>query len=217
MLLGIDTCGSTGAIALACRDGERIAVLGTAELAGKTYSAMLVPRLRELLETHGISLPEIEAIVVVNGPGSFTGVRVGVSAVKGLAEVFATPVIAVSRLRVLAQKAGLRYAALDADRGEFYFRDDDMLNSYEALLSLAELQDALQSAASLAVCEEKVAAGLPGAQVVDPPTASDAITVALPRILKRDFDDVASLDGNYLRRSDAEVKHKAGVLARKLQ
>ena len=216
MLLGIDTCGSTGTIALARRDGERITVLGMAELAGKTYSAMLVPRLRELLETHGVGLREIEAIVVVNGPGSFTGVRVGVSAVKGLAEIFATPVIAVSRLRVLAQKAETRFAALDAGRGEFYLRDDDPLGSYEALLSLPEVQSTV-SVGELGVCEEKVATALQGAQVVDPPTASEALIVAQPRIVAGDFDDLASLDGNYLRRSDAEVKHQAGALAGKAQ
>ncbi len=141
MLLGIDTCGSTGTIALARREGEQITVLGTAELEGKTYSAMLVPRLRELLDTHQVSLPQIEAMIVVNGPGSFTGVRVGVSAVKGLAEVFATPVIAVSRLQVLAQKAQTQYAALDAGRGEFYFRHENLIMPREALLSLTELQE----------------------------------------------------------------------------
>src|SRR5215813_9056450 len=114
MLLAIDTCGSTGSITLARREGEHISVLGMVELAGKTYSAMLVPRLRELLETFQVSWQQIEAIVVVNGPGSFTGVRVGVSAAKGLAEVFSTPVIAVSRLRVLAHKAHTQCAALDA-------------------------------------------------------------------------------------------------------
>ncbi|HTZ88868.1 MAG TPA: tRNA (adenosine(37)-N6)-threonylcarbamoyltransferase complex dimerization subunit type 1 TsaB [Alloacidobacterium sp.] len=217
MLLAIDTCGSIGTIALARREGEKIIVLGTVELAGKTYSAMLVPRLRELLDAHHISLQQIEAIVVVNGPGSFTGVRVCVSAVKGLAEVFATPVIAVSRLRVLAHKAQTQYAALDAGRGEFYFRDDNLLMPREALLSLNELQDELELAplGTLAVCEEKIAAVFSEAQLVALPTASDALAVALPRLLERDFDDLASLDGNYLRRSDAELfaKPKSGALA----
>src|SRR5277367_2114481 len=143
MLLGIDTCGSTGTIALARREGEEIAVLGTAELEGKTYAAMLVPHLRELLDAHNTSLQQMEAMIVVNGPGSFTGVRVGVSAVKGLAEAFATPVIAVSRLHVLAHRAQSRYVALDAGRGEFYFRDDEPVASRELLLSLNELQDEL--------------------------------------------------------------------------
>jgi len=225
MLLAIDTCGSTGSITLARREGEHISVLGMVELAGKTYSAMLVPRLRELLEAHQVKLQQIEAIVVVNGPGSFTGVRVGVSAVKGLAEVFATPIIAVSRLQVLAQKAKTAYASLDAGRGEFYFGDysaldDEAATSREALLSLSELQDETISATHvLAVCEEKVKAIFPEALLVTPPSASDALAVALPRLLAGDFDDLASLDGNYLRRSDAEVfaKQKSGTLAGKPQ
>jgi tRNA threonylcarbamoyladenosine biosynthesis protein TsaB len=217
MLLAIDTCGNIGTIALARTEGEQIAVLGTVELANKTSSAMLTPRLRELLDMHDVSLQQIEAIIVVNGPGSFTGVRVGVGAVKGLAEVFATPVIAVSRLHVLAHKARTRYAALDAGRGEFYFRDDDPSAAREALLSLSELQDELQSDPlhALAVSEERVAAAFPSSLVVDPSTASDALAVALSRFLARDFEDLSSLDGNYLRRSDAEVK--AGALAGKTQ
>lgn len=210
MLLSIDTCGSTGTVALARKDGGQISVLEMAELAGKTYSAMLTPRLRELLNAHHVNLPQINAIILLNGPGSFTGVRVGVSAVKGLAEVFSTPVIAVSRLEVLARKAQRRYAALDAGRGEFYFRDDD--SRREELLSLDELQ-ATASAQNLAICEEKTAAVFPEAHFVTTPTASDALVVALPRLEAQDFDDLAPLDGNYLRRSDAEVK--SGILAGK--
>jgi len=112
----------------------------------------------------------------VNGPGSFTGVRVGVSAVKGLAEVFATPVIAVSRLHVLARKAQTQYAALDAGRGEFYFRHENLIMPCEALLSLTELQEELELAPprTLGVCEEKIAAAFVEAYLVPPPTAADA-------------------------------------------
>jgi tRNA threonylcarbamoyladenosine biosynthesis protein TsaB len=202
MLLGIDTCGSTGTIALAQREGDQIAVLGTAELANKTYDALLVPRLRELLETYHASLQEMEAIVIVNGPGSFTGVRVGVSAVKGLAEATNIPVIAVSRLKVLAQKAQRPYAALDAGRGEFYFGDYTD-GHHEALMSVDELR--ASSVSELAICEEKAAVAFPEAQMVDQPTAVDALAAALPRWLAKDFDDLATLDGNYLRRSDAEL------------
>jgi tRNA threonylcarbamoyladenosine biosynthesis protein TsaB len=203
MLLGIDTCGSTGTIALAQREGDQMTVRGTAELANKTYAALLVPRLRALLETHHVSLREMEAIVIVNGPGSFTGVRVGVSAVKGMAEAMNTPVIAISRLRVLAQKAHTPYAALDAGRGEFYF-GDYAGGHHEALMSVEELR-AAASVSELAICEEKAAAAFPQAQMMEQPTAADALAVALPRLLAKDFDDLASLDGNYLRRSDAEL------------
>ena len=203
MLLGIDTCGSAGTIALAQRVGDRMTVLGTTELANKTYDSLLIPRLRALLETHHVSLQEMEAIVIVNGPGSFTGVRVGVSAVKGLAEATGIPVIAVSRLRVLAQKAQKPYAALDAGRGEFYFGDYTD-GHHEALMSVEELR-AAASVSELAICEEKAEAAFPDAQMVDQPTATDALAVALPRLLAKDFDDLAALDGNYLRRSDAEL------------
>jgi len=203
MLLGIDTCGSTGTIALAQREDKRITVIGTAELAAKTYAALLVPRLQELLETQHVGLRQIEAIVIVNGPGSFTGVRVGLSAAKGLAEALGTPVIAVSRLRMLAQKAETTYAALDAGRGEFYFGDYTD-GHHEALMSVEELR-AAASVSELAICEEKAEAAFPDAQMVDQPTAADALAVALPRLLAKEFDDLAALDGNYLRRSDAEL------------
>ena len=58
----------------------------------------------------------------MNGPGSFTGVRVGLSAVKGLAEGTDVPVVALSRLEVLSRKSGVPSAALDAHRGEVYLR-----------------------------------------------------------------------------------------------
>lgn len=203
MLLGIDTCGSTGTIALARPEGERVIVLGEAELAGKTYSAMLTQRIRELLEAHQASLRQLAAIVVVNGPGSFTGVRIGVSAVKGIAEALNTPVIAVSRLAVLAWKARLLYAALDAGRGEFYFGEYSN-GAREALLSAEEIRTAA-SVSEMAVCDEKTALAFPDACVIVPPTATDALAVALPRLFADDFDDVSTLDGNYLRRSDAEL------------
>jgi tRNA threonylcarbamoyladenosine biosynthesis protein TsaB len=155
------------------------------------------------METHRVSLQQMEAIILMNGPGSFTGVRVGVSAVKGLAEALHTPVIAVSRLAVLAKKAQTRYAALDAGRGEFYFGDYANGN-HEALVSADELRSAAPVSA-VAICEEKTAAAFPEALLVAQPSAADALVVALPRLLVNDFDDLVSLDGNYLRRSDAEL------------
>jgi tRNA threonylcarbamoyladenosine biosynthesis protein TsaB len=204
MLLGIDTCGSTGTLALARREGERIAFMGETELGGKTYSAMLTPRLRELLAVHNIGLQQLEAIVVVNGPGSFTGVRVGVSAVKGLIEGLNIPVIAVSRLAVLARKAQAKYSVLDAGRGEFYFGDYED-GARELLLSAEEVKSAAR-AEELAICEEKAALAFPGARLVSGPAAADALAFALPRLFARDFNDPVLLDGNYLRRADAEVK-----------
>lgn len=203
MFLAIDTCGSSGTIALARRDGSGLVGLGSAELAGKTYSAMIVIRIGELLERHGVKLSQLEGIVVVNGPGSFTGVRVGVSAAKGIAEALSMPVLAVSRLKVLAWKAGLPCAALDAGRGEFYFGDYREAAT-ETLASSEEVRSSV-AISELAVCDEKSTLAFPEARFVELPGASEALEVALPRLLASDFDDLAALDGNYLRRSDAEL------------
>jgi len=86
MLLAIDTCGATGTVALGSWDGETLTVIAHAEVAAKTFSAQLVPKIRELLAGHSAMVTDLQAIVVVNGPGSFTGVRIGVSSAKGLAD-----------------------------------------------------------------------------------------------------------------------------------
>jgi tRNA threonylcarbamoyladenosine biosynthesis protein TsaB len=103
--------------------GEEMELLGQTELAGRSYSATLVAAVAELLKQHAVALREIGVITAVNGPGSFTGVRVGLSAVKGLAEPFGIPAAVASRLEVLAGKIGTRgpgvlSAALDAHRRE---------------------------------------------------------------------------------------------------
>jgi tRNA threonylcarbamoyladenosine biosynthesis protein TsaB len=211
MLLSIDTCGPSGSIALARLAGDTLDVLAETGLAGKTYSARLVPAIVELFAAQHTSVADLTAIVVTNGPGSFTGIRIGVSTAKGLAEAHDLPILALSRLAVLAHKAQTNAAALDASRHEFYFgRYDEP--SRETLLT----QDAFQSEASalgpdLAVCEPSVHALAPAATLVDPPTAADALRFALVRLRARDFDDPVTLDGNYLRRSDAEIFSQPGA------
>src|ERR1700689_4490378 len=96
LLLAIDTCGPSGSVALGRIPGRDLEVLGQIELAGRTYSATIVSAVAELLQSAGATLDDLDAIIVVNGPGSFTGVRVGVSAVKGFAEGRNVPVVALS-------------------------------------------------------------------------------------------------------------------------
>ena len=122
LLLAIDTCGPTGSVALGRWDGQAVEILGQIELEGRSYSSTLVAAVSEVLALGGVTLQEVGAIVAVSGPGSFTGVRVSLAAVKGLAEAARIPVIAVSRLEVLAAKAGVESAALDAHRHEVYLR-----------------------------------------------------------------------------------------------
>jgi tRNA threonylcarbamoyladenosine biosynthesis protein TsaB len=209
LLLGIDTCGPTGSAALGRLAGDAVEVIAQTELAGRTYSATLVSAVEELLMGQKIGLRDIGCVVVVNGPGSFTGVRVGLSAAKGLAEGGGIPVVAVSRLEVLARKAGVYAAALDAHRHELFLRIADP--EARELLAGAEDLARLNPPLRIAVCDDPAAALLEQAWPavrrvqVAPPTAADAFIVVAPAIAVQQFADAALLDGHYLRRSDAEI------------
>jgi tRNA threonylcarbamoyladenosine biosynthesis protein TsaB len=212
MILLIDTCGAMGGIALVQAVDGVLTVVGEASIVGKTFAAELVPAISAVLQNAQVSLAELDAIAVVHGPGSFTGVRIGVSAAKGLVEASGTPLIAVSRLQVLMRNAdipGKSIAVLDAGRGEFY------AGIYEGGTLLREAvmaRDAVLSAASegqapILVCEARVEAAFQERKpvVLGQPLPRDVAPIAVERWLKGQFDDVVLLDGNYLRRSDAEL------------
>jgi tRNA threonylcarbamoyladenosine biosynthesis protein TsaB len=209
-LLLIHTSGSEGSVALADTSQEH-PLIATEVLPGRTSSERLVPAIRRMMESTGWKLRELTAIVVVHGPGSFTGVRVGLSAAKGLSEAGGVPLIAVSRLALLAASAGESsatvHAVLDAGRGEFYYGEYSAHNYVrEALLSEAEIKNAA-SGGLVVVCEAKAAEALAAlrSRIVQEPSAADALPFAIERIAAGDFDDVATLDANYLRRTDAEI------------
>jgi tRNA threonylcarbamoyladenosine biosynthesis protein TsaB len=211
LLLGIDTCGPTGSVALGRWDGHTIEILGQIELEGRSYSSTLVAAVGELLTRGGVTLRGVGAIVAVSGPGSFTGVRVGLSAVKGLAET-RIPVVAVSRLEVLAAKAGTLSAALDAHRHEVFLRLGVRGEQGRELLAGAHELTAIDPPPSrIAVCDEAaallLASAWPQAELIRTaaPTAADALQLCAPRVAAGEFVDLALLDGHYLRRSDAEI------------
>ena len=221
-VLIIDTCGDVGSVALAGRG--RVA---TASLPGRTASERLVATIRELA-AQSIALKELQAIAVVNGPGSFTGVRVGVSAAKGLCEALGVPLIAISRLAVLARSAqpngaGEVQAVLDAGRGEFYaglYAGEVCVT--EALARRDELISGVFAGGTRQLrpvaCEPNVADALRelSPELVSQPTAGTALPLALEKLAHDDFADIATLDANYLRRTDAEIfakqaAHKAAA------
>jgi tRNA threonylcarbamoyladenosine biosynthesis protein TsaB len=229
MLLGLNTCGSTASVALGVAAANDIKILATASLAVRTYSARLIPEIAAMLESRHATLRDIEAIVVVNGPGSFTGIRVGLSTAKGLAEGAGIPLIAVSRLALLAGSSGLPHvlAAIDAGRGEYYVGEyQNGQNLGEVLLSEEEtVAAAKRPGAGVLVCDESVpgdasaassacaALAICGPVYVQPADAAEALRFALGRFRAGKFDEVETLQANYLRRSDAEVFRaaRAGV------
>jgi tRNA threonylcarbamoyladenosine biosynthesis protein TsaB len=209
LLLSIDTCGPMGTVALGRLSGENIEILIQIELEGRSYSELLVTTVEELLS--GVESKKVDGIVAVYGPGSFTGVRLSLSAVKGLAEAWQIPVVAVSRLEVLASLAGVPTAALDAHRHEVYLRVEAP-NGAGTLEQLAGATELIQYAPKrLAVCDDAAIAMLtevlPATDLVrtPAPTAADALRLCAPRVANGESVDLALLDGHYVRRSDAEI------------
>lgn len=217
----IHTAGGEGSVAVADTELAE-GVVASEVLPGRTSSERLVPAVRQLMDASGWALRELAAVVVVHGPGSFTGVRVGVSAAKGLSEAGGVPLIAVSRLALLAAAAGdggVVHAVLDAGRGEFYYGEYVGRRCVrEALLSEEEVAAAAAAGGVVVVCEARVAGAL-GAlrpQVVAEPSAGDALEFAVERVAAGEFDDAATVDANYLRRTDLEIfaKQKVGSSAK---
>src|SRR5664280_3717370 len=124
LIVSVDTSGRRGSIALCRGDGDSFEVLQLTSLEGGTYSAQLLPRIAETLQQSSLSKAEVDAFVVVSGPGSFTGLRVGLATVKGLCEVLRKPLATVSMLEALVLTHGRAgesaIAVLDAGRGEIY-------------------------------------------------------------------------------------------------
>jgi tRNA threonylcarbamoyladenosine biosynthesis protein TsaB len=130
LVLATDTSGRSGSIALARGDtNDSCEVIDVVPLAGGTFSAQLVPQIAALLARHGLSKHDIGAFAVASGPGSFTGLRIGLAAIKGLAEILEKPIAAVSLLEAVAVGSGLQgsiLAFLDAGRDEVYCGDYDI-------------------------------------------------------------------------------------------
>jgi tRNA threonylcarbamoyladenosine biosynthesis protein TsaB len=217
LLLAIDTCGPAGSVALGRLAGRDLEILGQTDLEGRSYAATLVAAVAELLERNHVTLNDLGGIVAVNGPGSFTGVRVGLSAAKGLAEPAQIPVVAISRLLVLSRKSGVPSCAIDAHRGEVFLR----VAPRELLAGARELAAINPAPLRVAVCDEAAAAVLaaawPSAQLVrcEAPVATDAMRLGEAKLVAGGNVDLALLDGHYLRRSDAEIFGEAAAAGRK--
>lgn len=211
-VLAFDTSGGLGSLALVAIEKATgtATSLRQAELGPRTAAAQLMPAIRAMLTQSGVLLPALRAIVVVHGPGSFTGVRVAVSTAKGLAHASGVPLVAISRLAVLASlsRAPRCLALLDAGRGELYagsYRDGSC--EREWLASLDEVRQAARSGLTVVAAEDAVAEYLSecGVERVTVLDAAAAAAAAARRVLDADWDDVAALDANYLRHSDAQL------------
>ena len=121
LILALESSAKAASVAL-CRDGVLIAQ--SQQCSGLTHSCTLLPMAEQMLKNTDTKLADVDAIAVARGPGSFTGVRIGVSTAKGLAWGAQKPAIGVSTLEAMAQNAahidGLIVGAMDARRSQVY-------------------------------------------------------------------------------------------------
>jgi tRNA threonylcarbamoyladenosine biosynthesis protein TsaB len=216
IFLAVDSSGREGSLALARAEGSELQILEVVALDGGNFSAQLVPQMAALLTQHGFTRHDIDGFVVAVGPGSFTGLRVGLAAVKGLAEALKKPIASVSRLETVACASGEQgsvIAALDAGRrqafvGEYEFSGESVACTKEDLLSWEEL--ATHAAACPVVTPDKNVAdalrefGVKVLEIQNP--RADAIArIGGKKLAAGIVADVATLEANYIRRTDAEI------------
>ena len=215
LILGADTSGKNGSIALVRFGRAEGQTLDLVPLEGGTFSAQLVPQISALLGQHGLKKKDIDGFAIASGPGSFTGLRVGLAAIKALAEVLDKPIAAVSRLEVVAHSAesGEVLAALDAGRNQVYsgfYRVESgrcRLVS-EELLSLPEFL-ARGGGHAVVTPDAKLAESARAAEletVLIPLPRADAIArLGHEKIQAGQTISPEALDATYIRRSDAEI------------
>jgi tRNA threonylcarbamoyladenosine biosynthesis protein TsaB len=220
-LLAADTSGKNGSIVLAqCEPDGSCELLELVPLTGGTFSAQLIPQIAELLGRHNLTAHDLAGFAVASGPGSFTGLRVGLAAIKGLAEILNKPIAAVSLLEAVARSysgEGSVLAALDAGRNEVYAGEYELTETaarlvWERVLSRKEFTEKARGRAVITSDGNVAEAARNHALEVHEiaPVRSDTIArLGWKRILAGETVSAQELDANYIRRSDAEIFSKS--------
>jgi tRNA threonylcarbamoyladenosine biosynthesis protein TsaB len=205
LTLAVDTAATTGSIALADENGV---IAGSRLETASGFGQILFAEIEALLTRAKIRLVDIELYAASTGPGSFTGVRIGLAAIKGLAEVSGKPAVGISNLLALAQygTSELRAPIIDARRGEvfaalFDAEGDELIPA--SVLPFTEFKKLIGSRQV-----EYISAGYDPGQPVNPAPVELAAMIAklaIERAKSGELCDPASIEANYVRRSDAEV------------
>ncbi len=226
-LLAIDTCDSRGSVAL-LRGEEMLQVIP--HESNQEYSAWLLPAISQLLAGARLEMADIEVYVIAAGPGSFTGVRVGLTTVKAWSEVYGRRIAAISRLEAVAAHAGpeARWVAavVDAQRHQVFAALYQQVGG-----RLERLEDEMVIAAEdfVALVNQRAAGHVVSWVSTDPECVQEAegwraregcgdtmrnisaiLAPEIGRIGSRKASqnqliDALTLDANYVRRSDAEI------------
>jgi tRNA threonylcarbamoyladenosine biosynthesis protein TsaB len=229
-LLVLDTADPRGSLTVFQPEGG---VFSEAHPSEEDYSSWLLPAARRVLAAAGLTLSGLDAYGVCAGPGSFTGLRVGLTTVKAWAEIHSKPIVAVSRLEALAENLPGEQAPepfvaafLDARRKQVFAAlfetaaDRRLATGPEAVLPLEEfVREALRRSGDRPVCWRTPDAALLEAipdwprlvrkgHRLDPlpvPLGARLALLAERKLLAGETTDAIALDANYVRRSDAEL------------
>jgi len=227
LILALDTCDARGCVALL--RGDVVLASGCHE-SSEDYSAWLLPAVAQTLASAGVQLADVDLFAAAAGPGSFTGLRVGLTSVKAWSELYHRPVVGVSRLEALANQADStsQFIAsfVDARRAQIfaalYRRSADGLQlvGEEAVIAAAQF---LAFVEQQAVDEPVTWVSLDPECITREPSwaaraargesilqAEAILAPAIARIATRraatgELSDSLTLDANYVRRSDAEI------------
>jgi len=223
--LAIDTSERRGSVAVR-RDGRTAALLHHEE---EDYSSWLLPAVEDVLRDAGAKLEFVDLFGVATGPGSFTGVRVGLTAVKAWVEVYGKKVVGVSRLEAVARcgrREGYVAASYDAYRGQIFGAlhrcekgnlariESEMVIAPEEFVSFVEKQVGRAKVRWVTLDPQLITATngwtmreTQGHELVTCEAAlAGAIgEIAEERAKRQEYTDVLQLDANYVRRSDAEI------------
>jgi tRNA threonylcarbamoyladenosine biosynthesis protein TsaB len=233
LTLAVDTAEARGSIAL--RQEGRLACFREHD-NDEDYSSWLLPAVHDVLRESGSKLENVALLAVATGPGSFTGLRVGLTTVKAWAEVYGTPLAGVSRLEALAHRgpktASYLAACYDAQRGQIFgglFRR--AANGIEAVAPETVLEPAGFLGLISTACganpvswvtpdpslilsqrswQERVTLG--DRLICPTEVLADSIgELAEVRARREEFSDPVTLEANYVRRSDAELFWKGNT------
>lgn len=218
IVLALDTTSRRGGLAL-LHNGHVMEARAVSAPDG--FAAKLYPEIRDLLEQNEVSLAEVDCYASASGPGSFTGIRIGLTAVKSLAEVNRKKVVGVSNLRAMAElgEGGFRAPLMDARRGEVYAAVydaqghavvDEMVTRWPAFVELVGRREVTFLSCDAGLFTEKGAAPLGSARhmILKLPLAVGVGRIAARLMVSGEVLDPLELNANYVRRPDAELNWK---------
>ena len=210
-ILNIETATKNCSVSLA-KDGQTVLCKEIAE-QGYSHAEKLHVFIEEILKESQLDFRELKAIAVSKGPGSYTGLRIGVSTAKGLCYALGIPLIAVDTLQVLAQKVtakdGLIVPMIDARRMEVYSAVFDanhqkIMEVQAEVLTENSYAEIAETIYIIGDCQEKCQTVLTHDKFVFQPeivfpSANEMSPISFEKFTKNSFEDVAYFEPFYLK------------------